>query len=253
MAAKELRVEGLTKTFGGLAALMDVSFSLGQEEIMGVVGPNGAGKTTLFNVITGFLKPDQGEVIYGGVDQTGWKPHRIVELGMARTFQIARPFLGMTVFQNVLVAALSRRARLSRPPDKKIEEVAFQALERVSLTHRKEDFIGALPQGDLRRLEIARALATNPTLILLDESFSGLSFKEMEELALLVQDLNAEGRSFLIIEHKLKILMSMAPRILVLHFGRILADGTPKEIADNEQVIEAYLGRKGKALVTSGD
>jgi branched-chain amino acid transport system ATP-binding protein len=251
MADKELRVERVTRTFGGLAALMDVSFVLTEGEILGIVGPNGAGKTTLFNVITGFLNPDRGRITYSGTDLTGRKPHRIVDLGITRTFQIAKPFHGMSVFENVLVAALSRRSRQTSPQNMAPEKVAFQSLEKVSLTHRKDDSIDVLPQGDIRRVEIARALATHPTLVLLDESFSGLSLKEMEELAGLIRDLNTEGCSFLIIEHKLKILMALAPRILVLDFGRMLADGTPEEIADNEQVIQAYLGRRGKALVTA--
>ena len=251
MADKELRVERVTRTFGGLAALMDVSFVLTEGEILGIVGPNGAGKTTLFNVITGFLNPDRGRITYSGTDLTGRKPHRIVDFGITRTFQIAKPFHGMSVFENVLVAALSRRSRQTSPQNMAPEKVAFQSLEKVSLTHRKDDSIDVLPQGDIRRVEIARALATHPTLVLLDESFSGLSLKEMEELAGLIRDLNTEGCSFLIIEHKLKILMALAPRILVLDFGRMLADGTPEEIADNEQVIQAYLGRRGKALVTA--
>jgi branched-chain amino acid transport system ATP-binding protein len=249
MANNELCIERVTRTFGGLAALIDVSFVLAEGEILGVVGPNGAGKTTLFNVITGFLKADQGRITYSGTDLAGRKPHRIVELGITRTFQIAKPFHGMSVYENVLVAALSRRSRKTSAQKMTPEKVAFEALKKVSLTHRKDDSIDALSQGDIRRVELARALATNPTLVLLDESFSGLSLKEMEELAGLIRDLNTEGCSFLIIEHKLKILMSLAPRILVLDFGRMLADGTPKEIADNEQVIQAYLGRRGKALV----
>jgi len=251
MADNELRVERVTRTFGGLAALMDVSFVLNRGEILGIVGPNGAGKTTLFNVITGFLSADRGSITYAGTDLAGRKPHQIVELGITRTFQIAKPFHGMTVYENILVAALSRRSRETSPQDMAPEQVAFEALEKVSLTHRKDDSIDALPQGDIRRVEIARALATNPTLVLLDESFSGLSLKEMKELAVLIRDLNTDGCSFLIIEHKLKILMSLAPRILVLDFGRLLADGTPKEIADNEEVIRAYLGRRGKALVAA--
>jgi branched-chain amino acid transport system ATP-binding protein len=251
MGDKELCVEGVTRTFGGLTALRDVSFILTEGEILGIVGPNGAGKTTLFNVITGFLDPDRGRVTYSGTDLAGRKPHRIVDLGITRTFQIAKPFHGMSVYENALVAALSRRSRQTSPQNMAPEKVAFQALEKVALTHRKDDSIDVLPQGDIRRVELARALATHPTLVLLDESFSGLSLKEMEELAVLIRDLNAEGCSFLIIEHKLKILMSLAPRILVLDFGRMLADGTPEEIADNEQVIQAYLGRRGKALVAA--
>ena len=247
-----LHLDSVCRNFGGLAALSDISFSVMDDEILGIIGPNGAGKTTLFNVISGFLKPDQGKIIFNGRDLTGLKPHQVVGLGIARTFQIVRPFRGMTVFENTLVAALSPRARRSRSRDSSAERVAIEALERVALIHRKDDQQEGLPQGDLRRLELARALATNPDLIMLDEPFSGLSLKEMDGLAQLIRDLHAEGRALLIIEHKLKVLMSLAPRVLVLDFGKLIADGSPKEIAEDARVIRAYLGRKGRDIVTSG-
>ena len=247
----ELQVQGITRSFGGLTALMDVSFSLAAGEILGVIGPNGAGKTTLFNVISGFLKPETGRIHYSGEAIMGLKPHQVVEAGIARTFQIVKPFAGMTVYENTMVAALSRRSRSARPRGLGTDDVTSRVLDRVGLLTRKDDPVDGLPMGDLRRLELARALATYPDLILLDEPFSGLSLTEMEQLADLIRDLHAENRSFLIIEHKLKVLMALAPRIIVLDFGCLIADGTPGEIVENEKVVQAYLGRKGRKIVTT--
>ena len=244
MGSQGLRVRGLVKKFEGLTALNDVTFSLKDGGILGIIGPNGAGKTTLFNVISGFLKPDRGRVAYHGHPIVSLKPNQVVGLGIARTFQIVRPFKGMTLLENTLVASLSPRSRRSRTKGMRSEQVALEALERVSLGNKRDEPVHGLPMGDLRRLEIARALATDPRLLLLDEPFSGLSLKEMDGLAELIRDLHAEKCTLLIIEHKLKMLMSLVPRILVLDYGRVLADGSPEEIAENEQVIQAYLGRR---------
>lgn len=253
MVVPGLEVRALTKRFEGLTALNDVTFSLEDGEILGIIGPNGAGKTTLFNVISGFLKPDQGLVNYHGNSIISLKPNQVVGLGIARTFQIVRPFKGMTLLENTLVAALSPRSRVSRQKGMNSEMTALEALDKVSLLHKKDVPVDGLPMGDLRRLEIARALATYPRLILLDEPFSGLSLKEMDTLADLIRNLHAEKCTILIIEHKLKILMSLVPRILVLNYGRVLADGSPTEIADNEKVIQAYLGRRRNVGVDIGN
>jgi branched-chain amino acid transport system ATP-binding protein len=244
MVIPGLEVRGLTKKFEGLTALQDVAFSLEDGKILGIIGPNGAGKTTLFNLISGFLRPNQGQIYYHGSNITSLKPNQVVGLGIARTFQIVRPFKGMTLFENTLVAALSPRSRDARPNGLTSNAAVLESLEKVSLIHKKNDLVDGLPMGDLRRLEIARALATYPRLILLDEPFSGLSLKEMDALAELIHTLYKDKCSILIIEHKLKMLMSLAPRILVLNYGRVLADGSPNEIADNEKVIQAYLGRR---------
>ena len=253
MASEDLKLDNITRNFGGLTALLNVTFGLNQGEILGIMGPNGAGKTTLFNVISGFLKPDRGTIWYREKNITGLKPHRIVNLGISRTFQIVRPFRGLNVCENILIAALSPRSRRSFGPGTDPEEISLKALEMVGLLKRRDDQVENLPQGDLRRLEIARALATRPDLILLDEPFSGLSWKEMERIADLVRELNADGCAILIIEHKLKILMNLAHRILVLNFGNIIADGTPREVAENKEVIQAYLGKKERRNVFAGN
>jgi len=244
--AKRLSLDGVTKRFGGLIALSGLTFDLLPGEILGVIGPNGAGKTTLFNVITGFLRPSQGRIRYGDRDLSGLKAHKVVDLGIARSFQIARPFSGMTVRENVLVAANSHRGRVQGTGSS--EEVAAACLQRVSLQARWNDEVGVLPQGDLRRLEIARALATQPDILLLDEPFSGLSYREMEGLAVLIRELHAEGRSIFLIEHKLKMLMALAERVVVLNFGELIATGTPEEVIGDEKVVQAYLGRSGRDL-----
>lgn len=246
-----LRLRDVSQQFGGLTALSEVNFCMQPGEILGIMGPNGAGKTTLFNVITGFISPTKGRLFYRDHELTGLGAHQVVDLGIARTFQIPRPFRGMTVYENVLVAALCNRSRRTSTGSKKAEDVARQSLERVSLQQRMGADVSALPQGDLRRLEIARALATQPDILLLDEPFSGLSYREMEELARLVRMLNEERMSILIIEHKLKMLMNLAKRILVLNFGVSIAMGTPAEVIDNEAVIQAYLGRSEKGLAHS--
>ena len=251
MTKDGLEIRSVTKTFEGLTALSDVTFSLEDGKIMGIIGPNGAGKTTLFNVISGFLRADQGQMVYHGKDISSLKPHQVVGLGMARTFQIVRPFKSMNVFENTIVAALSPRAHRSRPKGVKPDETAMNVLKRVALDHKRDEPVSGLPMGDLRRLEIARALATYPQFILLDEPFSGLSLKEMDALAGLIRNLLDEKCALLIIEHKLKMLMSLVPRILVLDYGKVLADGTPAEIADNESVIRAYLGRRGHAGINT--
>jgi len=252
ISGKGLRLENITHRFGGMAALMNVSFSLNKGEVLGVIGPNGAGKTTLFDIITGFIRPTRGNIFYDNKEITGLKPHRIVDLGVARTFQIVRPFSGMTVYENILVAALSpraRRAQRSSHGDLDPESTVMESLERVMLLNRKDEGVKTLLQGDLKRLELARALATNPDVILLDEPFSGLSYREMENLAALILDLDSEGRSILIIEHKLKVLMALVQRILVLDFGNLIAEGSPEAVVKDETVIKAYLGRQRKDIV----
>ena len=235
-----LEVSGVSKRFGGLLAVSDVSFSLGEREILGLIGPNGAGKTTLFNLLTGFIPPDSGSIRFEGQELRGLAPYKIVNRGVARTFQLTRPFLGMTVLENVIVACLSPRARDAH--DK--ESRAHQLLDQVGLGAKAKDAVETLPYGDLRRLEIARALATRPDLLLLDEPFAGLGSSEIEPLAQLIKRLHREENlTILLIEHKLREFMALVSRVIAIDFGEIIAVAAPADIVRDPRVIEAYIGR----------
>ncbi len=234
-----LAVEGLTKRFGGLTAVKDVSFTLAAGEIVGILGPNGAGKTTLFNLLTGFIPTDIGRVALDGRPILGLAPWRIVNRGLARTFQLTRPFVGMTVLENVVVGCLAPRVRAPGA-----ERRAQAILDEVGLGAKAGLPAEVLPYGDLRRLEIARALATRPRLLLLDEPFAGLGTAEIEPLAALIRRLHAEqGLAILIIEHKLREFMALVERVIAIDFGEVIASGTPAEIVRHPKVIEAYIGR----------
>jgi branched-chain amino acid transport system ATP-binding protein len=236
-----LEVAGLTKRFGGLVAVKDVSFTLAKGEIAGILGPNGAGKTTLFNLVTGFIPPDTGTVVLDGESIRGLPPFRIVNRGLARTFQLCRPFVGMSAQENVLVGCLGAGRHGS-------ETAAARALEllgMVGLEHKARTPSELLPYGDLRRLEIARALATNPKLLLLDEPFAGLGTAEIEPLSDLIRQLHREqGLTILIIEHKLREFMKLVMRVIAMDFGEVIATGGPEQIVRDPRVIEAYIGRE---------
>ncbi len=241
-----LEVHGLTKRFGGLTAVKDVSFELQAGQICGILGPNGAGKTTLFNLLTGFIPADHGRVAFDGHEVRRMAPHRIVNLGLARTFQICRPFVGMTVLEQVMVGCLAPRVRANG--DRR--GLGIGILDQVGLADKADQPVDILPYGDLRRLEIARALATQPKLLLLDEPFAGLGWTEIEPLAKLIRTLHAEqGLTILIIEHKLREFMQLVSRVIALDFGEIIAAGRPEEIVKHPRVIEAYLGREEDAHV----
>jgi branched-chain amino acid transport system ATP-binding protein len=239
-----LAVRGLTKRFGGLTAVRDVSFSLDAGEITGILGPNGAGKTTLFNLLTGFIPPDTGSVTFEGDPIRGLPPYRIVNRGLARTFQLCRPFVGMSAQENVMVGCLGA-GRHGR------ETAAVRALEllaMVGLQQKARLAAEQLPYGDLRRLEIARALATNPKLLLLDEPFAGLGTAEIEPLSELIRKLHREqGLTILIIEHKLREFMKLVRRVIAMDFGEVIAVGDPDAIVREPRVIEAYIGREDAA------
>jgi branched-chain amino acid transport system ATP-binding protein len=235
-----LEVGGLTKRFGGLTAVKDVSFALSRGEISGILGPNGAGKTTLFNLLTGFIAPDSGSVTFDGRALRGLSPNRIVNLGVARTFQLCRPFVGMTALENVIVGCLAPRVR-GRGES---EERALTLLARVGLENKARLTAESLSYGDLRRLEIARALATDPRLLMLDEPFAGLGSAEIEPLSDLIRELHRDqGLTILIIEHKLREFMKLVTRLIAMDFGEIIAQGNAQHIVNNPRVIEAYIGR----------
>ncbi len=237
-----LEIAGLTKRFGGLVAVKNVSFSLAPGEITGILGPNGAGKTTLFNLLTGFIPADAGRVVFDGHAIRGLAPHRIVNRGLARTFQLTRPFIGMSVVENVVVGCLAPRVRR----DGATETRARQMLARVGLAAKADDLVDVLPYGDLRRLEIARALVTRPKLLLLDEPFAGLGTSEIEPLAALIRELHdSEGLTILIIEHRLREFMQLVGRVIAMDFGEVIAEGPPQEIVRHPRVVEAYIGGPG--------
>jgi branched-chain amino acid transport system ATP-binding protein len=245
-------VEQLTKRFGGLTAVNGVSFQIGRDEIVGLIGPNGAGKTTLLRLITSILKPDSGRVRFRGMDITGAKAWDIVNWGIAGTFQVTRPFRHLPIIANVMVPCLSPRAMKRGEWVKRIEAKALDALEFVGISDLALEPASCLSHGDLRRLEIARAIATDPELLLLDEPFSGLNPNETELMAKSIRRLHkggrfgrlhSEGPAMIIIEHKLAELMKIVDRVIVLDFGELIADGNPEDIIRDERVIEACIGK----------
>lgn len=247
-----LEVQGLTKRFGGLTAVDNVSFQIDKGQVVGLIGPNGAGKTTLLRLITGILRPDSGKIRFKGKDITRAKMWDIVNQGMAGTFQVTRPFRRMPIIANVMVAGLSPRAMKRGEWVKTVEARALDALEFVGISDLAREPASCLSHGDLRRLEIARAIATDPEMLLLDEPFSGLNPSETELLAKSVRRLHkggrfgrlhSEGPTMIIIEHKLAELMRIVDRVIVLDFGRLIADGAPDEIVRDERVIEACIGK----------
>jgi len=238
-----LEVENLTKRFGGLTAVNNVSFNVDEGEIVGLMGPNGAGKTTLFHLLTGFLKPDSGTVKLRGEDITGLAPHKIVNKGIARTFQVVRPFRHLPTIANVLVSLQSPRATGKIEWIKTPERKALDLLEDVGLSDMMMEPAEILAHGDLKRLEIARALGTEPELLLLDEPFAGLNPIETDLLTKSLRTIHLDGHTMVIVEHKLHALMKLAKRVLVLHFGEKIAEGKPEEIAKNKKVIEVYMGK----------
>lgn len=233
-----LEVSHLTKRFGGLTAVSDVSFSVKPGEIVGILGPNGAGKTTLYNLLTGFIPPDQGSVEFLGRSVLGMAPHKIVRLGISRTFQLCRPFVGMSVLENVKVGGLAQ------PPVRGGRDAQAQALvEQVGLAGKERTPVEVLAYGDQRRLEIARALAIQPKLLLLDEPFAGLGSGEIADLSALIRRIHDEtGLTVLLIEHKLHEFMKLVHRVIALDFGEVIADDVPERVVTYPRVIEAYIG-----------
>ena len=249
-----LEIETVSKSFGGLKAVSDVSFNMRRDEIVGLIGPNGAGKTTLLRLITGILKADTGTVSFKGKKIVGMKTWDIVNLGIAGTFQNMRPFRRLPIIANVMVSCLSHRSMKRGEWVKRVEAKAMDALEFAGISDMALEKASTLSQGDLKRLEVARAIATEPELLLLDEPFGGLSPAETELMAKSIKRLHkggrfgrlhSEGPAMVIVEHKLQQLMKIADRIIVLNFGTMMADGTPEKVCADKNVIECYLGEGG--------
>ena len=254
MGTPFLEVDGISKGFGGLKAVDNVSFSMRRDEIIGLIGPNGAGKTTLLRLITGLLRADAGTIRFKGQKIIGMKTWDIVNLGIAGTFQNMRPFRRLPIIANVMVSCLSPRAMKRGEWVKRIEAKAMDALEFAGISDMALEKAATLSQGDLKRLEVARAIATEPELLLLDEPFGGLSPAETELMAKSIARLHkggrfgrlhSEGPAMVIIEHKLQQLMKIVDRVIVLNFGTVVADGWPEVVCADKNVIECYLGEGG--------
>lgn len=250
-------VEGLTKTFGGLAAVKEVSFRVRRHVIKAIIGPNGAGKTTLFDLLTGLYRPDSGRVIFEGREILGLAPHRVTALGIARTFQTVRIFPRMTVRENVMVGLHHRtrsglfssalRLPRARREESWMREESLTYLDMVGLEMQSDNLAGSLPFGQQRLLEVARALATGPRLLLLDEPAAGLNDYETRELGEVIKRIRDAGVTVLLVEHDMGLVMSISEEVLVMDNGEIIAEGEPEEVRNNPRVIEAYLGVEVKS------
>lgn len=243
-----LEISGLSKSFGGLAAVSNVDLSVEEGKIVSLIGPNGAGKTTLFAMVAGFLKPERGTVIFQGKDITGLKPHKICELGMVRTFQVTQPFAKLTTLENIMVGAYCRTSNreLART---RAREIA----KKVGMTSALDQSADSLTVAGRKRLELARSLATQPRLLLLDEVMAGLNPTEIDEIVDVIKNIRDTGITIFLIEHVMKAVMNLSDYTYVLNDGVRIADGTPTQIANNPNVIEAYLGQGAAKNMREGD
>lgn len=241
-----LKVEGLNKRFGGIVAIVNISFEVKKGELLGIIGPNGSGKTTLVNLLTGFIKPDSGKIFYHGIDITNKQPFKIAEMGIARTFQMVKPFYQLSAFKNLIIPLYSSRVKRLRGGiygDR--DDIAMDLLEDVGFERDSSvpyKIASNLPHGYLKRLELARCLALRPEILILDELFSGMSMSEVASTLPIIEKLNGEGLTIIMVEHRLKELFRLANRIIALNFGSKIADGPPREVMENDSVKAAYLG-----------
>jgi branched-chain amino acid transport system ATP-binding protein len=241
-----LQVKALSKNFRGVQAVFQVSFNVERGQLFGIIGPNGSGKTTLVNLITGFVKPSSGEVVYNGRPITGWRPQKVIGLGIARTFQMVKPFYRLPAFKNMIVPLYSPRVKRELGGRYgNLDEVALDYLEDVGF--ERDSYVSyktasVLPQGYLKRLELAKAMALRPDFIILDELFSGLSLAEVASIMPVIEKLRYEGKTIVMIEHRLKELFRIADQVMVLNYGRKIAEGVANTVMENEEVKKAYLG-----------
>ncbi len=234
-----LSVNQLSKNFGGLMAVKELSFKLEKGDILGLIGPNGAGKTTVFNCLTGFIPPDQGEILFHGKSVKGLQPFRICQLGLVRTFPIVKPFLTISVLDNVMVGALIKEKSITKARQESMEIIEFLGLGRMANMEAQ-----GLPLPLRKKLELARALATKPKILLLDEVMAGLNPTEVDEIIDLIRQVNERGISILLIEHVMRGVMALSQRVLVINYGERIAEGAPEEVVKDKGVIEAYLGKE---------
>lgn len=235
------QIQEVSKSFGGVKAVNQVSFQAQEKEIIGLIGPNGAGKTTLFNLITGFLKLDEGQIYFQNRDITNLKPHRICQLGIGRTFQVVRPLSTLTILENIVTAALLRHNNY-----RDAKEYAIYIAQVMGLASKINKIAGGIPIADKKRLGFAQALATGAKLLLLDEVAAGLNSTEVDEFLNIIRKVSLEGLTIIMVEHVMKAVMNVAGRILVLDHGELIAQGRPEEVTKNEKVIKAYLGDQYK-------
>ena len=234
-----LKIDNLTKQFGGLTAVSNLSFELEKGEILGLIGPNGAGKTTVFNCLTGFLNPDQGIMHFMDKPATGLKPFQYSQMGLARTFQIVKPFPSISVLENVMVGALSKTKSTKSAREESIRIINMAGLGKMVDTEAQ-----SLPLPMRKRLELARALATKPTILFLDEVMAGLNPTEVDEIIDLIKKINQNGVSVLLIEHVMRGVMALSQRVIVINYGEKIAEGSPQDVVKDEEVIKAYLGKE---------